>query len=65
MMVDPQVHFHVIPRYSSARAIGGRSYEDAFWPGPPDVRQPLEVDETTFDALHAELKRRWPPRLTA
>lgn len=60
MMVDPQVHFHVIPRYSSAREIAGNSYEDVFWPGPPDVRQPLDIDESTFAALYADLKRHWP-----
>ena len=37
MMVDPQVHFHVIPRYGSSRELAGRPYDDPFWPGPPDV----------------------------
>ena len=60
MMVDPQVHFHVIPRYSSAREIDGRSYEDPFWSGPPDVRQPLDIGESEFAALYDLLKRHWP-----
>ena len=35
MMVDPDVHFHVIPRYAGARAFAGVDYPDTGWPGPP------------------------------
>ncbi|HLE81810.1 MAG TPA: HIT family protein, partial [Dehalococcoidia bacterium] len=28
MMVDPHVHFHVIPRYASARSFAGREWPD-------------------------------------
>ena len=35
MMVDPNVHFHVIPRYSDARSWGGIELPDMGWPGPP------------------------------
>lgn len=38
MMVDPHVHFHVIPRYTGARQIGGLDIADAGWPGPPDLK---------------------------
>ena len=37
MMVDPDVHFHVLPRYSSEKQFGGQAFSDATWPGPPDV----------------------------
>ena len=37
MMVDPNVHFHVIPRYSEAREWGGVEFPDAGWPGPPQL----------------------------
>jgi len=60
MMVDPQVHFHVIPRYGSTRELAGRAYADPFWPGPPDVRQALGLDEQSFIELYDELKRHWP-----
>ena len=59
MMVDPQVHFHVIPRYGSSRELAGRPYDDPFWPGPPDVRQALDLDQQSFATLYDELKRRW------
>ena len=35
MMVDPHVHFHVVPRYSSPRSFGGREWADAGWPKLP------------------------------
>ena len=35
MMVDPNVHFHVIPRYEGTRAWAGLDFPDAGWPGPP------------------------------
>ncbi len=37
MMVDPHVHFHVIPRYSGERAFGERIFPDSGWPGPPEL----------------------------
>ena len=37
MMVDPDVHFHVIPRYEGAREYTGATFGDGDWPGPPDV----------------------------
>jgi diadenosine tetraphosphate (Ap4A) HIT family hydrolase len=37
MMVDPNVHFHVIPRYSSARIWNSMKFPDSGWPGPPQL----------------------------
>ncbi|HMO69910.1 MAG TPA: HIT family protein, partial [Novosphingobium sp.] len=37
MMVDPQVHFHVIPRYEGVREWGGREFVDVGWPKVPDL----------------------------
>src|SRR3954469_1719171 len=37
MMVDPNVHFHVIPRYSEPRSWNGMEFGDAGWPGPPQL----------------------------
>lgn len=34
MMVDDQVHFHVLPRYLGTRGYGGRDFPDADWPRP-------------------------------
>jgi diadenosine tetraphosphate (Ap4A) HIT family hydrolase len=37
MMVDPNVHFHVIPRYSVPRNWNGIEFDDAGWPGAPQL----------------------------
>jgi diadenosine tetraphosphate (Ap4A) HIT family hydrolase len=42
MMVDPHLHFHVIPRYEQPRTVHGYTFQDAAWGGPPrlDVAVP-------------------------
>lgn len=50
MMVDPHVHFHVIPRYEGARQIGEVSIEDQDWPEAPRISRsrqlnPIEVEK--------------------
>jgi diadenosine tetraphosphate (Ap4A) HIT family hydrolase len=37
MMVDPDVHFHVLPRYEAERQFEGKAFRDDAWPGPPDM----------------------------
>jgi diadenosine tetraphosphate (Ap4A) HIT family hydrolase len=43
MMVDPHVHFHVIPRYSTSRELRGIDFADPTWPKPPDVTSALTL----------------------
>ena len=38
MMVDPHVHFHIIPRYPGSREFGGEAFPDSGWPGLPDLK---------------------------
>lgn len=45
MMVDPDVHFHVIPRYSTAKQFEDIDFVDHGWPGPPALNQVNETDE--------------------
>lgn len=47
MMVDPDVHFHVIPRYAKARCFNGLEFVDFGWPGAPDLRKPNETGAET------------------
>jgi diadenosine tetraphosphate (Ap4A) HIT family hydrolase len=53
MMVDPHLHFHVLPRYSEERVYHGYRFKDAAWGGPPrlDVETPAEaiVDQVLVD----------------
>ena len=55
MMVDPHVHFHVLPRYSGARDWDGRSFEDQGWPGPPDLKSAVKLDEETLERLCSKI----------
>jgi diadenosine tetraphosphate (Ap4A) HIT family hydrolase len=59
MMVDPHVHFHVIPRYEGARDFGGVSFADAGWPAVPQLGQAVTLDAAQRDALVADLKARF------
>jgi diadenosine tetraphosphate (Ap4A) HIT family hydrolase len=47
MMVDKQVHFHVIPRYEKTLDFIGRFWEDSGWPGVPN----LAVEELELKLL--------------
>ena len=56
MMVDPDVHFHVLPRYESEREFDGESFHDAFWPGPPDITSALPFTDAQKRALLEALR---------
>jgi diadenosine tetraphosphate (Ap4A) HIT family hydrolase len=56
MMVDPHVHFHVIPRYEGAREWGGLTFTDAGWPAVPLLGEAVKLEPKQRDALVAELK---------
>jgi diadenosine tetraphosphate (Ap4A) HIT family hydrolase len=60
MMVDPDVHFHVIPRYSGSRSLAGLELADTGWPGPPDLKAGFDADERSRGELVALLRQRWP-----
>lgn len=55
MMVDPDVHFHVLPRYAEARTFSGRQFLDPGWPGPPDLGLANETCEDTTHELQEKL----------
>ena len=56
MMVDPNVHFHVIPRYSWPRSWNGREFPDAGWPGPPQLGRAVALSAEEIAALVADLQ---------
>jgi diadenosine tetraphosphate (Ap4A) HIT family hydrolase len=55
MMVDPHVHFHVIPRYEGERSAAGVTVPDAGWPGQPDLGTAVKLD-SELDNVKAWLK---------
>ena len=56
MMVDPDVHFHVIPRYDGSRTFNGVAFPDAGWPGPPALDAAVTIDAATTAELGATLR---------
>ena len=54
MMVDPHVHFHVIPRYQGTRDYAGVTFADAGWPAVPALGESKPIPE----GLTEELRRR-------
>lgn len=56
MMVDPHVHFHVLPRYEGERSAAGLTVTDAGWPGQPDLGQAAKLDDAQIAALTGWLK---------
>jgi diadenosine tetraphosphate (Ap4A) HIT family hydrolase len=59
MMVDPDVHFHVLPRYQGERIYGERPFVDAGWPGPPALASHVALSEDEAAALAAEFSALW------
>ncbi|MGR8919032.1 MAG: HIT family protein [Gammaproteobacteria bacterium] len=59
MMVDPHVHFHVLPRYAATREFEQAEFDDPGWPGPPRLDHHTELDDTQFAALLGHLTRAW------
>jgi diadenosine tetraphosphate (Ap4A) HIT family hydrolase len=56
MMVDPNVHFHVIPRYSEPRTWDGITFPDEGWPGPPELKLAIELTPGGMKSLLGKLK---------
>lgn len=60
MMVDPDVHFHVIPRYGEPRVFSGQEFMDHGWPGPPELTKLNITDIERNEQILAALKTDWP-----
>lgn len=56
MMVDPHVHFHVIPRYEGTREWRGTAFTDAGWPGIPDLSKTVALDDEGVAQLVRDLR---------
>jgi len=59
MMVDPNVHFHVLPRYSSVQTFDGCDFPDNGWPAAPDLGANINLDNGLLLPLLSEMKRVW------
>lgn len=59
MMVDKDVHFHVIPRYAGSREHEGRAYNDAGWPAVPALGSTVDLDLDAAERLAQTLAQVW------
>ena len=59
MMVDPNVHFHVIPRYSAPRSACGLTIPDPGWPVLPQLGVAQEITPAERDALRSHISSHW------
>lgn len=60
MMVDPHVHFHVLPRYEGERRAGGLSIADTGWPKLPVLGDAVELEADQIATLVEWLRPFWP-----
>lgn len=56
MMVDPHVHYHVIPRYDGVRTHGGVAFADHGWPKLPELGTAVTLDAAQIAALTGWLR---------
>ncbi|AZS20787.1 MULTISPECIES: HIT family protein [unclassified Caulobacter] len=61
MMVDRDVHFHVLPRYAGAREHDGVSFPDAGWPAAPALGSAVELAPEAVERLAARFAKAWNP----
>lgn len=54
MMYDPEVHFHVIPRYSQPVEFAGQTFVDADWP-EATKKVALQLDESVSEQIKQRL----------
>jgi diadenosine tetraphosphate (Ap4A) HIT family hydrolase len=59
MMVDKDVHFHVIPRYAGSREHDGRVFTDAGWPAAPALGSTVDLDPDAAGCLAKTLAQAW------
>jgi diadenosine tetraphosphate (Ap4A) HIT family hydrolase len=59
MMVDPHVHFHVLPRYEGAREQAGLTIADDGWPKLPNLGGATQLDRAQTSELVIWLKSHW------
>ena len=55
MMVDLNVHFHVIPRYAEPRSWNGLEFPDTGWPGPPRLDHAVALNREQLGLLATEV----------
>lgn len=60
MMVDRDVHFHVLPRYEQTQSFADIDFPDSGWPKVPELSQSVTLEEDVRDRLIGDLRGAWP-----
>ena len=60
MMVDKDVHFHVLPRYQDEQDFEGTPYPDKGWPAVPELATGVKLDAAGLASVGAAVKDVWP-----
>ncbi len=58
MMVDPHVHFHIIPRYEGTRRFEGADFADAGWPAVPQLGSAITLNPEQVEGIKQVLAAR-------
>ena len=61
MMVDPHVHWHVLPRYEGERSAEGVTVPDKGWPKLPQLGEAVKLEAGEVAKLREWLSARWRP----
>ena len=59
MMVDKDVHFHVLPRYEGVREYEGEAFPDTGWPAAPALGSAVELSTDAVQRLSAGFAQAW------
>ena len=59
MMIDPNVHFHVFPRYEGDRSFEDVALTDNGWPGLPDLKSGQILPQPILEGLCNRLMQNW------
>ncbi len=60
MMVDPHVHFHILPRYKNKQTFSRLTFTDPGWPGQPDLGHTNSCPDDVRLDLMTHLRAHWP-----
>ena len=56
MMVDPDVHYHILPRFESDQTFAGSTFTDPGWPGPPALGHDNDASDAQKEEIISLLK---------
>jgi diadenosine tetraphosphate (Ap4A) HIT family hydrolase len=59
MMIDPNPHFHAIPRYAERVAACKMSFSDEAFPKAPDMQRVHDLTTSQLEGLRRLLVRQW------